>query len=211
MLVPLGYTASVILLIYAAGGPTFGVGIVILVPLIWTALYHRRWESAVVVVGIVCVQVVTSLVPIAVPGTVLARRVLFWSAVGALLSIATHDLRDRVGHMIEVRDEQHRRTVSLVAAAQELTSSLSPSDVLSAATRIAAEMVSPPGTLTRRAHYTRVSGGTLRIVAQYDETGQFVAQTFPLAEHPPLAEVMRTGKASQHDLGGEALGPACES
>ena len=206
VLVPLGYTASVLLLALAAGGSS-GIGIVILIPLIWTALYHRRWESAVVVVAIVSVQVVTSLVPSAVSDTALARRVLFWSALGALLSIAAHNLRDRVGHMIEVRDEQHRLTVSLVAAAQELTASLSTSDVLSAATRIAAKLVSPPGTPARRAHYTRVSGGTIRFVAQFDEAGQFVTQDLPLAEHPPIDEVMRTGTALQLAVGSEDFGP----
>jgi len=44
VLMPLAYTGSVLALILAAG-PTSGVGIVILVPLIWTALFHRRWES----------------------------------------------------------------------------------------------------------------------------------------------------------------------
>jgi hypothetical protein len=45
--VPLLYTGSALALILAAG-PTSGVGIVILVPLVWTALFHRRWESGCV-------------------------------------------------------------------------------------------------------------------------------------------------------------------
>jgi hypothetical protein len=94
--VPLLYTGSVLALILAAGA-TSGVGIVLLVPLAWTALFHRRWESACVVAAIVAVEVIISLTPVAVAGPVIARRVLLWSALGALISVATHGLRDRIG------------------------------------------------------------------------------------------------------------------
>jgi signal transduction histidine kinase len=95
VLVPLAYTGSVLGLILAAG-TTSGVGIVILVPLIWTALFGRLWESACVVAAIVAVEVVISLTPVAVPDAVIARRVILWAALGAVLSVATHGLRDRI-------------------------------------------------------------------------------------------------------------------
>jgi len=47
VLVPLAYTGSVLALLLAAG-PTSGVGVVLLVPLVWTALFHRTWESGCV-------------------------------------------------------------------------------------------------------------------------------------------------------------------
>ncbi len=74
VLVPLTYTASVLALDLAAGS-TSGVGIVILIPLVWTALFHRRWESACVVAAIVTTEVIISLVPVAVPAAVTVRRV----------------------------------------------------------------------------------------------------------------------------------------
>jgi signal transduction histidine kinase len=95
VLVPLAYTGSVLGLILAAG-TTSGVGIVILVPLIWTALFGRLWESACVVAAIVAVEVVISLAPIAVPDAVIARQVILWAALGTVLSVATHGLRDRI-------------------------------------------------------------------------------------------------------------------
>ena len=207
VIVPLTYTASVLFLIFAAGGSSSGVGIVILIPLVWTALYHRRWESAVVVLSIVIVEMIISLTPPAVSDTVLTRRVMFWLAIGMLVSVAAHDLRDRVKQTIDARDEAHRRTASLVTTAEELTASLSPFDVLSAATRLASEMASPAGTSGRRAQYMRVSGGTVRLVAQYDETGEFVAHSFPLSEHPHLQEVMRSGEAIQRPLDAKSVGP----
>jgi signal transduction histidine kinase len=95
VLVPLACTGWVLTLILAAG-VTSGVGIVILIPLIWTALFHRRWESACIVAAIVAVQVITSLVPVAADDSVIIRRVLLWGLLGALLSVAAHGLRDRI-------------------------------------------------------------------------------------------------------------------
>jgi len=96
-LVPLTYTGSVLALILAAGA-TAGVGLVILVPLVWTALFHQRWESACIVMAVVAVEVVTSLVPVAADNAVIARRVLLFAALGTMISVATHGLRDRIAH-----------------------------------------------------------------------------------------------------------------
>ena len=94
VLMPLTYTGSVLALILAAGD-TSGAGIVILVPLIWTSLFHRRWESGCILAAVVAVEVITSLTPVADPGDVIARRVTFWAALGAVIAFATHELRDR--------------------------------------------------------------------------------------------------------------------
>ena len=100
VLVPLAYTGSALALTLAGGtvsglGTVSGVGIVLLVPLIWTALFHRQWESACVVAAIVAAEIVISLVQSA-PDAVIVRRVLLWGALGALLAVATHGLRDSI-------------------------------------------------------------------------------------------------------------------
>jgi len=92
--VPLAYTGSVLALILAAGA-TSGVGIVLLIPLTWTALYHQRWESGCVLAAIVAVEAVVSVVPVTAPDDVTARRVVLWAAVGTVLAVASHELRDR--------------------------------------------------------------------------------------------------------------------
>ena len=94
VLVPLAYAGSALALTLAAGTIS-GVGIVLLVPLIWTVLFHQRWESACVVAAIVAAEIVVSLVQSA-PDAVIVRRVLLWGALGALLAVATHGLRDRI-------------------------------------------------------------------------------------------------------------------
>lgn len=94
VLIPLAYTGSALALTLA-GGTISGVGVVVLIPLIWTALFHHRWESACVVAAIVGVEIVVSVVQSA-PAAVTIRRVLLWGALSALLAVATHGLRDRI-------------------------------------------------------------------------------------------------------------------
>ncbi len=108
VLVPLLYLGSVLALILAAGA-TSGVGIVILIPLVWTALFHQRWESACVVGAIVAVEVTISLTPVAVADSVIVRRVLLWALLGALISVATHGLRDRISRSQAERERLQDR------------------------------------------------------------------------------------------------------
>ena len=112
VLVPLAYTGSVLALTLAAGTIS-GVGIVILVPLIWTALFHRGWESACVVAAIVAAVIVISLVQSA-PDAVIVRRVLLWGALGALLAVATHGLRDRIRRSQEAAARLQERVGELM-------------------------------------------------------------------------------------------------
>jgi diguanylate cyclase (GGDEF)-like protein len=211
VLVPVTYSFSVLLLVLAGGGSTSGIGIVILLPLVWTALYHEPWESVVVVVVIVAVEVITSLTPVVVPFAVIARRVVFWTAISSLISVATHDLRSRVRVMLASREEAHRRAVVLEKAAETLTAILQPDEVLEAAVRIAAEIVSPDGMTGRRAQYMRLSGDAVTVVVEYDETGQHLPETYPIAEHPILADVFETRTATTGHLDASRAGPLVAS
>lgn len=112
VLVPLAYTGSALALTLA-GGADSGVGVVMLAPLIWTALFHRPWESACVVAAIVAAEVVVSLVQSA-PDAVIARRVLLWSLLGALLAVATHGLRDRIRRSQEAQARLRERVGELM-------------------------------------------------------------------------------------------------
>jgi signal transduction histidine kinase len=122
---PLLYTGSVLALILAAGS-TSGVGIVILMPLMWTALFQRRLDSAIIVAAIVAVEIIVSLVPEAAPAGVVIRRAIFWASLGVLISVATHGLRESISRSQD-------RTAQLQSRLRELT-------VLADRDRIAADL-----------------------------------------------------------------------
>jgi diguanylate cyclase (GGDEF)-like protein len=207
VLLPIAEVGFVLTLTLATGSASSGVGIIILVPLIWTALYHRRWESFVVVGAIVACEAITALTPVAFADAVILRRVVFWGALGLLISVATHGLRDTLRGSMERRDASLRRTVAFAAAAQDLTMLLNPDEVLVTATRLAAEIVTQPEGYARRAQYNRNEGGMVRVIAQYDEAGQAISAPFPLSEQPNLVEVLRTGVTTQLPLIPDASGP----
>jgi diguanylate cyclase (GGDEF)-like protein len=103
VIVPILYVGSVLTLNLAAGGSTSGVGIVILMPLVWVALYHRPYQSGIVVVAVLVYQLITSIIPVHIAGAVMARRLVFWFALATLVSFATHQLRAQIRTMLEQR------------------------------------------------------------------------------------------------------------
>jgi diguanylate cyclase (GGDEF)-like protein len=190
VVVPLLFVASVIWLRLGQGGPSSGVGIVILIPVTWTVLYHRRWESMVVVTGVVAANVAVSAVS-GQPADVILRGAGFWAMTGALVAFAVHDLRDRVGRAFHRQQELTRRAVAMERAAALLTELVDADAVVKTAVDLAAELASPPGAEGRRAQYYRITDGVVDVINEFDDEPFHVA-TFMLSEHPYLARVVAT-------------------
>lgn len=215
VLVPVLYTASVLMLVLATGSGNSGIGIVVLIPLIWTALYHRRSETFVMVAAVVAVEVITSFTPVRVPDAVIARRVVFWGALGMLISVATHQLRDRSRRSAEEREvllhqevELRAQAQALERAAEELTATLNEGALLRDAAKLAAVLVAPTDSVHRRAQYMRIADGMVHIVSQYDEAGEMTLEPFPIADHPLLDGVVRSGEPRHGRLEPADFGPS---
>lgn len=125
VLVPLLYTGSVLALTIGAGTSS-GVAIVALMPVVWTALFHRPRDSAVVVAAVVTAVIVFSLVPTADTAAVIIRRLVFWAALGALISVATQGLRGRIrrAQAESARLQEWLREVSLMRDRDRIASDL---------------------------------------------------------------------------------------
>lgn len=79
----------------AATSTTSGVGLVVLTPLLWSALFDGPWETVCVLIATVATEaVLASVQHVGVDSSV--RRVVLWSAVGAMIAVATHGLRARL-------------------------------------------------------------------------------------------------------------------
>jgi hypothetical protein len=124
VLVPLTYTGSALALILAAGTDS-AVGLVVLVPIIWTALFHRRWESGCVVAAVAATELTISIVA-PEPASVGIRRVVLWTVLAALISVATHGLRARIRRSQRQRAELEARLrqLSVLADRERIGDSL---------------------------------------------------------------------------------------
>jgi diguanylate cyclase (GGDEF)-like protein len=208
-LVPVIYVASAVALSLASGGGAkSGSGIVILIPLIWTALYQRRWESMVVSASIVVAMAYEAFDPAYVGTVVLLRRLLFWSALTVLISVSTHALRNRLQRTLRESEDARHQTDALRSVAEEMTTLLTTDQVLATATRWVAVLGSPPGSPGRRAQYARINGDTVSIVTQFDELGPHIIEPHPLTDNPNLLEVMRTGAPLSRTLSVAETGPS---
>jgi diguanylate cyclase (GGDEF)-like protein len=204
LLAPFGYLISLALLFRSQDTVSNGLQPLVLLPIVWVALYHRPRESAVVVLGAVCMLGMMSLLT-EVSVAVLVRRTGLWGLMGALVVLGTHNLRRWLGEAIEEREEALRQARVLGDVARELNSTLDPRQVVAVAVRLAAEIASPPGRRARRANYCRISGGVVKVVAECDSEGEWVGATWPLSEHPHLAEAVRTRMPTAGTL--DRLGP----
>jgi signal transduction histidine kinase len=124
--VPLLYTASVFPLIQAAGGEYAGLMLILFSPILWAALYHRRWESACVSAAALTVVLAVSLLDGTPSGTVLVRRMIAWAALAAMIAVAGHGLRAwvRRSRQQTALIQERLREMSILADRDRIASSL---------------------------------------------------------------------------------------
>lgn len=207
LVAPCGYLLALALLFGSQGGVSAGLEALVLLPIVWVALYHRPRESAALVLAAVCMLAVTSWLGHEAL-EVLVRRAALWGLTGAMVVLGAHNLRRWLGDAIDEREEALRQANVLGDVARELNSTLDPERVVAVAVRLAAEIASPPGLRARRANYCRISDGVVRVDAEFDEDGEWLGSTWPLPDHPLLADAVRNRVATSGALDPAELGPA---
>jgi diguanylate cyclase (GGDEF)-like protein len=207
LLIPCGYLISLALLFASQDSASTGLQPLVLLPIVWAALYHRPRDSAALVLAAVCMLVVASLLAHA-PVAVVIRTAGLWGLAGAILVLGAHNLRSWLGDAIAEREETLRQAWVLGDVARELNSTLDSDRVVAIGVRLAAEIASPPGSRARRANYCRIADGMVRVDAEFDGEGQWLGAAWPLREHPLLAQAVRTGFATSGALDPAELGPA---
>lgn len=200
------YVASAALIIFSVGPEQTGMLPILLVPVLWTSLYQRPWQSAAIIIAVELAILSISLVGHN-PRPIIVRRVLFWGACSVVISSAVHGLRSRLSRAVAAREELLRQADALSQAAGRLTSLLQPDAVVSGACRLAAEMVSPPGEPAKKAQYFRIDANSASGEWEFDQTGSRAAAPYPLGEHPYLMEVVRTGQPAFGAYELDTVGP----
>jgi signal transduction histidine kinase len=188
VIVPLLYTASVLPLLLAAGGTASGISVVLLIPLAWTALFHRPWESACVVAGILAVLFIASLLPDEAPVDFIIRRLVFWALLATMVAVATHGLRARIRRSREAaaRLQERLHELSLLQDRDRIASSLQDTVVQ----RLFAAGMSLQG-IGQRAGIPEVSQRIEAVVHNLDEAIRLLRQSIFGLEHGLVAPGLR--------------------
>jgi diguanylate cyclase (GGDEF)-like protein len=156
-----------------------------------SGLWRHLWPYPVAA-ALVAAEVIASVVPQPAPASVLVIRGVLWLGIALVLALVTYNLRQGLSRTERERNETLRRATTLGLAAQHLTVIRDPEAVVSAACRLSAELVAPPGT-RRRSDYYRLQEENVSVPASYDETGsRRFPDRFPLAHDSGLEQAVRT-------------------
>jgi signal transduction histidine kinase len=204
------YIASATFLMIASGGVSSGLGSLLLIPAVGVALYGRRWES-VVVVGLVVAAVLCVSLSSPHLAAATARRLLLFASIATMFSVSIHTLRDRLLQSNERTRSLLRQEKAINSAARQLALAVDPAAITALGAQLAAHMASPTGSEVRRASYLVINDGVVGVEAQFDESGFRIDETWPLDDHPPLMQVVRTGRPMVARLTAEEVGPTLRS
>ena len=199
-------TVAIGCLIHSASTST-GLGTLLLLPLLYSALYGARWELYVLIPAIGLAQGLIGLSNHDDP-IVLTRLLVFWVAMLVMIGVAAHALRRHLQSTVDDAREEARQSAVVAEATRSLTASLDPAAVIQTATRLATDLTSSFRISARRGQYFTVDGETLRILAEDDPTGMSAVELrLPVAEHPLVRAVIATGEAVNESLELDECGP----
>ena len=205
LLVPVGDLAVLGLLFAAQGFAATGLGVVLVLPIAWVALAHRRRESLIVVV--LDLALVAALSHAAhQPDAVVVRRSVLWGLSGLAIVLAAHRVRAYLAAIVSEREEALRQAGVLTAAARELNTSLDSEQVIAAGLALVAEIATPAGDRPRRANYCRIVDDQVFLHAESDEAGTWAGADWPLRDHSLLARAVATGLPVSGALDASSLG-----
>ena len=168
--VPLCYVASILMLILGAGGATTGIGLIILLPVLWAALNLELVESMVVVLAVVAAEWITTVTPLVVTNTIRTRRELSFLFIGILIVVTVHELRTRIrrsNRLRDTHDEELRLTIRelseqtrVAAVLDDLVDGLSFCDVVEEAYEV----------IDYALRQIFVDGGTMSVLNRLNDT-----------------------------------------
>ncbi len=185
--------AAIGCLTHSAGGSN-GLLTLLLLPLVFSALYGKPWESAIVIPAIGLTLVLVGLED---GGSliVVARLFVVWVAALSMISLATHRLRRRLESTISSAEEEARQSAVVAEAMRALTATINSMQVVRTATRIAAELAGSANPLSGRSQYFAVAGDTFSVLADSDEaTAPAGEVALQVSDHAWLARALEDGE-----------------
>jgi diguanylate cyclase (GGDEF)-like protein len=199
-------TVATIAVVAYAAGPASGFTALLLLPVIFSALYGTPREAVFLIPAVVVADTFIWAQSTATPAA-LFRSLAVYTGIALLVTIATHGLRGRLSTALAASDERARQLAIMANAAQALNS-LDPDEVMATASHLAAILVSPHGDAPRRGQYFQLDGVEMIMASDSDEVGiSLSGEHWPLAEHPAAAEAVRLGRSVGGPIELESFGP----
>jgi diguanylate cyclase (GGDEF)-like protein len=199
-------TVVTIAVVAYAAGPSSGFTALLLLSVIFSALYGKPWEAAILIPAVVVADTFIWAQSTATAAA-LFRSLAVYTGIALLVTTATHGLRRRLSAALGAADERARQLGIMASAAQALNS-LDPDEVMATASHLAAILVSPHGAAPRRGQYFLLEGDDMVIAADSDEVGiSLSGERWPVAEHPPVVEAIRSGRSTNGPMDLDAFGP----
>lgn len=129
--------------------------------------------------------------------------------IGTVVGIVA-ELKKRQAQLRSAATEYEQRSME-VELLKDVATSVSDADhpdAIIEAVRVASQIVSPPGTLSRQGWFLRLRGDELIAVAEYDASGYRLDDGYRLTELPALKKVVESGEVIIDDFTARELEPA---
>ena len=186
---------GIALLLLGDGHPAWDLVPLLLLPVVWCALYRDYGEVTITIGGATGVIVLAGVLDDANP-FLIARTGALWTGVMIVTGVSVHSLVTKLRKAVARREEAIRQSATLGLAADELHSAVDVDSVMSVAVTAAANIIGAAGTGTRRAHLAYAIDHTIRVLAEYADDGEptFGSEPMEIDDPDALANLTRSSK-----------------
>ena len=204
----IAFAGVVGLLMSGKGSVDMSLVALLLLPILWNALYGRAWEmAAATLCGAAAILVVAfSFGEIA--GGSIAQPLMVWTTVCCLITFSVRRLRLDLAAAIEARESMIKQSAAFDLAATELYSTLDPDAVVRIGLQAAAHLILPLEESVKEAFFFVVDDETASLMAHYTQESdtELSEVTFDAADLPLLERVLGQPSSCVFDIDGESMG-----
>lgn len=201
------FVAVVGALMAGKGSVDMSLVALLLLPILWNALYGRPWEMAVATAGAAAAILAVAYQFGEITGGSIAQPLLVWTAVCCLITYAIRRLRNDLAQALETRETMIKQSAAFDLAATELYSTLDPDAVVKIGLQAAAHLILPLEESVKEAFFFVVDGATASLIAHYNQEpeDELPETSFATSDIPLLERALSQGTACLFDIDTESM------
>ena len=201
------FSAVVGALMAGEGSVDMSLVALLLLPILWNALYGKPWEMAVATAGGAATILVVAYAFAEIASASIAQPLMVWTAVCCLIAYTIRHLRTDLAAAIDARETMIKQSAAFDLAATELYSTLDPDAVLRIGLQAAAHLILPLEESVKEAFFFVVDGETASLMAHYNQEpeDELPEATFATSDVPLLERTLSQDSASLFDIDTESM------